>query len=192
MSRAKERQEKRNAAIYAAYCSDPSTTYRSLGEQFGISYERVRQVVAQMDLDAAVASRSVIRAAVDRTRLFEDFAHRAADARPCTMCGYWVLRGSGRRTCSPACARAFATSSVRFAVDEREWERHRGRMARYWLRKGTPIQRRHARRVLAGVASRRGRWHIPGSSASTTIKRMCPDKLSPVPRSRERGEATSN
>ena len=170
----------RDRRIYESYCSDPATTYRDLAKRFGLSHERIRQIVDRLGLPEAKASRDARRAIGEQQLAYEQFVRRAEQARPCVMCGYWVLRGRGR-TCSPACGVAYRTSSVRFAIDEAERSRHRERMARYWLKKGTETQKRHARRVLKGVATQRGRWHLPGSRTAETLRRFCPEKLPPPP-----------
>jgi hypothetical protein len=179
----------RDHAIYAEYCSNPAATYRSLGRRFGISHEGVRLIVIRIGLEGARSSRRELQQEIDRERLHQRFAASATEARPCVVCGSWVLRGRGAsRTCSSCCAEAYRTSSVRNVVDQGEWLKHRASIARYLLRKGTPVQKRHARRVLSGRAAVVGRWHVPGSTAAEVVGRLCPEKLPPAPGGHAEGE----
>lgn len=171
---------RRDSAIYANYCSDPAATYRRLGERYGVSHERVRQIIERHGLADAKAARTEARSRAERSAALEEFALRASRARPCVICGCWVLRGNGSgRTCSPGCGAAYRTSGVRFAIDPIARFRHRRAMARYWLRSGSPAERRHGARILAGLVEPKGRWHLPGSRTAEVIKRACPDKLPP-------------
>ncbi|MFN8232209.1 MAG: hypothetical protein U0V56_01580 [Actinomycetota bacterium] len=169
----------RDQAIYDAYTSDPRVTYRQLGKEFGLSHERVRQVIDRHGLPQARLTRALLQQRQRDEAQLRELAERVAEGRECRVCGCWILRGAAYVTCSSECARAYP--AIRNIVDTDVRERHRIQVAKSWLRNGTPVQRRYARRVLDGAVEPKGRWHQPGSRASELVKRLAPSKLPPAP-----------
>jgi hypothetical protein len=129
-------------------------TLQSIATPYGISRERVRQIVEQFyTREQAKKHRAAVRAmrdeAVDR--------YRRSIAPPCKVCGepsVRSLRAAKYLTCSPRCARAWQAFAQ--ADDEEASNRHRVYLARSILRHQEgkkPSQVAWAKRIVAAVES---------------------------------------
>ena len=178
-SQAGENPEPDRQAILAAYLLDATASLRSIGKRFGRSHEWIRQIVDELvGPEEARAIRARVKEEAERERIYDEFRIRADRARPCKVCSAWVLRGNGKLvTCSAECAVIYTTSSARNYFNDAAWTNHRDAQARYWLRNGTPEQKVFATNYLAGRVKPNGRWYLPGSKASETVKRIAPERL---------------
>jgi hypothetical protein len=153
----------RDRAIVEAFDDDPTLTLEEVGDRYGITRERVREILVQ---HGRVSGRKRLQARAEE-RLFRQFAERARSAVPCAVCGSWVLRRTrtGRKkTCSSECTRLW--NEVRFSIDEEERERQRYATATWVVEHADRVPANrviHAMRVLTGDAEERGRWTISGS-----------------------------
>lgn len=167
-------------------------TLQEIGEKFGVSRERVRQVLASRQATSIGHQvRREQREQAVQEGLYAKFAELAKEATPCAVCGYWVLRPfryrnpdsiigpngkplaqKPKRTCSPECAEAWRV--LRYHLDPDYRDRHRKAVARVLLRththKGrstnyTLSQQRYAVKILNNKPYQRQEqtYVIPGS-----------------------------
>jgi hypothetical protein len=107
-------------------------TYAQVGRDYGVSRQRIHQIVSKHDPKAAQIGMAVRRAA---TREQRETALRTilAELPPCRVCFGPIQRLPGcpdarAHTCSPRCANLWQIA--RFHLDENEWRRLRVAMAR--------------------------------------------------------------
>jgi endogenous inhibitor of DNA gyrase (YacG/DUF329 family) len=124
---------------FARYVQGES--FRGIAKDEGCSYEYVRVVLyATFGKEVVAKARELFREKMARieeeqARIEEEAL--AATAEPCPVCGHPNIRGTRSEsfvTCSPACARVWAGSSLRYQIDEERYERHRRQMAESILR----------------------------------------------------------
>lgn len=135
---------------------------RAIGADYGITGERVRQVLAMLDPEAFQRRREEKRrrAEAERARLY---AERVADNEPCVVCGTFPDTPR-QRTCSPWCAEAWESMAVRRLFDPHQCERHNRVIALGHLEREDGSVR-HALNILSGNVRSHGRWLLPGSKA---------------------------
>lgn len=158
---------------------DTELTLAAVGREYGLTRERVRQIAAMFDPDGS--RRAAHKARVQRIRetkraaaQWRELKRRAKAARPCAVCGSWVLR-KAQVTCSQECAEAWPT--LRFHLDPVFRARHRARIARWYLAhpgKVTRSQLNWAKKVLAGepMHQSQGRWTLPGSRPQQLLEQL--------------------
>lgn len=153
-------------------------TYTQIGAKYGVSRERVRQVLAKTGFDGRAAKARANRERIEAERLSKCLAvmQRAIDEdRKCTICGAWVLRKGPAKTCSQACAELLR-GDARLYVRPEQREQHRFNVAKSILRnpKGKrPSQIAWAKRMLSDnppPANRR--FSVPGSRASEAARKL--------------------
>lgn len=165
--------------MFNAFISGKAVNH--VAKEFDVSTSRVYVIIDGFDPDGSLRKMHRLRLALDRR--FEDFRMRAEGARPCKVCGCWVLTGSRRVTCSKECSEIWRTSSARYILDPDFRDQLREATARYRLadesrhRKGDLA---HAKNVLAGAVRQRHRWHLSGSKASRAVATVRPDLLPPA------------
>jgi hypothetical protein len=147
---------------------DKGLTLEQVGGRYGLTRERVRQIVARLDPQAK-ATRTRILAEHERDR-------RLAEAHPCRVCGKPVLRGRRAQTCSPKCAEDWRV--VRYQLDPEHHRRFRQVQARSILRnprKHPPGQLSWARAILTGNAAPNRRFVVEGSRSAQVLERVAPE-----------------
>jgi hypothetical protein len=155
-------------------------TLQTVGDRFGISRERVRQIAKAAGLDVPT-----LRAAQKKGRAEKRQAERdaATITAVCKVCGKpFGTLDLKRVTCSRDCA--VALSRGRRYIDADYYERQRVSSARYVAshpeRYSAP-RVNYALRVVAGDVSARGRWVIDGSKVTEALRRVGRDDLLPSP-----------
>lgn len=151
-------------------------TLSAMGKEFGVTRERIRQILADhLGKDGMAAAKeqniAVHAAAARATREVAQLAkllRRIESARPCVVCKSWVLRGESRSTCSSECARVWVTGG-RLQTPEGH-HAHRLAVARTILREPTtnrPSKVAWAKRMLSDdPPPPNRRFIVPGSKAS--------------------------
>jgi lambda repressor-like predicted transcriptional regulator len=170
------------------------TSLRALGRRYGLSGERVRQVLEQAypgigeKANAARMERSAAlkasRAAEQESRRIEAEKH----APPCAVCLRTNIRAvhdSRVITCSPGCAEAWRI--LRYYLDEDYAEIHRKNMADWILRQPegavNPTQIRYAERVRSGQIGPLERYGVqPGSKSEELLRKYRPELLAELQR----------
>jgi hypothetical protein len=140
-------------------------TLASIGRDYAVTRERVRQIVCQLDPAARrkhVASRERQREAeAERLR-----AERAEDNGPCRVCGSPNEGRARSATCSSWCSEAWTHITVRRLLDPDQWQSHTRQLALSNIEhSNNPYDVRSAIRTIAGTKRSHGRWLIPGSKA---------------------------
>lgn len=132
-----------------------------LANRFGVSRERVRQI---LHADGAFRRWRELR---DWLPIETEFIARAKQAKPCVLCGCWVLR-KGTLTCSEGCAADWPI--IRYHLDPDYREKHRILAARWTAAHPDKVDLgtlRFAQRILAGEqGSARKGWVQPSSKAA--------------------------
>lgn len=160
-------------------------TLREVGEEYGISTERVRQILRETGHESrAQESRKKRQEQQAQERLFAEFAKLAETAKPCRVCGYWVLRRGKDRvdkrqtiTCSADCAESWRV--LRRIIDPTWYRRHQKMLANHIL--GLPDGHSHKRatsirwahKVIAGDYGdeTQARYVLPGSKTEQLAKK---------------------
>lgn len=154
---------------------DEGLTLREVGNRYGLSHERIRQIATAQD-PGAKETRRRLKAAKRAEQRRRELDRRLADAEPCRICGKPVLRGRNRLTCSPSCADSWRV--VRYQLDPEFHKRFRRTQARWILRnprKHAPGQVSWARSVLTRDKEPNRRFLVPGSRTAQVLKRVAPD-----------------
>jgi hypothetical protein len=146
-------------------------TLEAVGRDYGVTRERVRQVVVALDPDGGRDGQRLRRALrVEQETVTAEVRSVQAALRngPCRTCTGPVTRATrskrpGKVTCSPRCAALW--SACRMHLDEDEHRRHALAQARWVLANSAdPTRRRSAERTLNGQRVQdHGRWTIAGS-----------------------------
>lgn len=162
-----QRSDQRREAIAARYAT--GETMESIGFDYGISRERVRQLLADVGITGAEAA-----AQRRDARALEELMRRCESAQPCAVCGAWVLWRRASRACSPECVVAWNNTAVRYQLDAEFREDHRRRQAKSILRHAdnrTASQVAWATRMLSDTPPQRNRsYTVPGSKASEALE----------------------
>jgi transcriptional regulator with XRE-family HTH domain len=150
-------------------------TTREVGDHYGVSGERIRQIVGRVDpraIPAGAAARAVRRreqeAAATQARL--------AALGPCRVClGPMQRVGLGERTitCSERCADLWRR--VRYHLDERQHETHRRIVARSVLARPDhygPAKVASAQRYLAERPPPNRRFRIPNTKTAEALAQV--------------------
>lgn len=149
-------------------------TYEALGIMFGVTRERVRQILGENGIEPKIllAERKQQR---EDERKFIEFAQAASDARVCIVCEFWVLRRTGRTICSLKCSRIFKQNKHRL-----DFERFVVIQAKSILRHANarPVsavawaENTLARQAAGLPLSPNRQFSIPGSMASESLKEV--------------------
>jgi hypothetical protein len=150
--------------------ADPFLTYTAVAEEYGVSRERIRQIVPQGLEKSRTAERS-------RTRLELRLAARAqralAEDLRCDTCGSWILRRS-TSTCSRECREALDILRTFDDPDE-----HRRSMAQTYLNnpdRYSDVNVEWAKRMLGPNPPEKNRtFLVPGSKRAELIKKYRPE-----------------
>lgn len=141
-------------------------TMQEIADARGLTRQRIQQMLAslgQAGRDVQHQRMLAARAERDLQRLLQ----RCREAKPCDVCGAWVLRRSAR-TCSKTCADLWRTA--RHRMNDTQYQLHRMALARSVLRhaphhKWSEIQ--WARKMLSkNPPAPNRRYEIKGSKAS--------------------------
>lgn len=127
------------------------------GRELGISRAGVHLSIKKYFPELLITKQE--RAIVyQRELLLAELTRRLIAARPCCVCGSWVLRGEGYRiTCSSECAIDWGI--IRYHLDSEQRHSHQILIANWLLRNSTdPIKLRYARRFISGESKFVGRW----------------------------------
>lgn len=170
------KRKTRDQNIASAYATG-DVTLQELADKYGISRERVRQIVAKQDptMPARVMDkRKQRRRASDTEDEVDAMIAAAKHGAYCVMCGQLVTRrynypgndrGGFALTCSPECAEDYPV--VRDLIDEKRARARREAHANTVLAnpKGySDSQVRWAKRWKRGTAEMRTKsWFLPGS-----------------------------
>jgi hypothetical protein len=125
---------------------------RKIGDDVGLSHERVRMIILEHFPDAKAWKKSVSNNR-ENARDEQRLARLTAQAKPCRVCGKPNLRGvtGDYITCSHECARTWVEGG-RCYLDPEGYERHRLSLAKSILRhadRRRPSQVEWAKRYLA-------------------------------------------
>jgi transposase len=170
-SRLSPEQEARRNEIAEMVYNNPTMTLEQIGEKYGLTRERVRQLASQVDNERYVARRTFLRETADRERQEREERERP-DPRFCRVCG--VQLQSGRRRFCSARHYDIATKHLRYHVDDRYRIRHRTFVARWLLEHGDELDEKDRERQLTYAArvldpdvvqEEHGRWLTRGSKA---------------------------
>lgn len=160
------------------YLSDLDASMETIGQHYGVSRERIRQIISQIEPEA-----QEIRAALAREKellsLEAEFAAACqvalAEDRRCVVCDSWVLRsGNAYLTCSTECAEAWVLIRDVYEVDG---GRHRERCAKAILNNPKLYKEslvEWAQAVKDGSAPTR-RFVVEGSKRSEALKKFRPE-----------------
>lgn len=153
-------------------------TRGAIAALYGLSMDRVkdllvvhmpteeRRAIYRAECAAGVAERK-------SQRLLAELLRRCAQAKPCVVCRAWALRGPGRLTCSPECAKTWAIA--RLQLDENENEKHRRSLARMYLANPEKYSRHveWATLVLSdNPPPPNRRFVVPGSRAAAVLESL--------------------
>ncbi len=162
-------------------------TLQQIGNEFGLTRERIRQILKEEDPKYAARlnwRRRELKEEQERIQR-ETEAHKAGAW--CLVCGTLVLRKARGHvtlsqavkdrngfnlTCSSTCARKYEV--VKLQVNPQAWYNQRISYARSILRNAesrTGAEVRWAKRFLAGEATSRGRWTTKESKVRKTLDR---------------------
>lgn len=139
--------------IWNAAPDDVKPTLQEIGDQLGVTRERVRQI-----LRARGITMRQVREAENADRELRQLrlrfiaaCERALTRPPCKVCGAWVIRGGDATiTCSHECAQRWVKE--RYILDPEYHERHRLIQAQTYLRapeKYKPAHIEWAKRMLS-------------------------------------------
>jgi len=164
-----------------------------LGAQEGLTRSRVQQLLAPLLAAAGLTAQDVRRrllAQAHSEAALAELLERCASARPCEVCGAWVLRGGKRVTCSPACAEVWRKAW--WLVSEEEHQRHRLSVARSILRHPEgkkPSQLAWARQMLSDAPPPPNRRYVqPDSWAAAATRAVGLEPVRAVQSDEERAE----
>jgi hypothetical protein len=155
-------QGERIVALYRT-----GATLQEIGDRYGVSREAIRLVLARYGVTRrdGGAHRRISERQVNA------LVRRLVNAKPCRVCGYWILRtfNGKERTCSPECSRDWRV--LRYILDPAFREAHSLAVADWMIRHPEgypPAQVLHAMKVLLGEAGGVGamwgrRYVLPGS-----------------------------
>lgn len=178
LGRRKAREEKRrnrSEELLERYLA--GETLAAIGETEGLTRERVRQLIAEVDEKAAPKTQKIRQ----QEKVFLNFVERVKEVVPCTICGYWVLRRTRGKltdnpTCSPRCAEDWRIA--RYHLSEKVRTQIQ-RSAANWVVNHpthpsvTKERLTYSQKILAGEPIQsNGRWTIPGSQAAEVVKRL--------------------
>lgn len=132
------------AKIAEAFFRD-SVSMAEIGRRYGLTRERIRQIVEQADPSGVRRKERLERIAQEEAEaLFlkqeAELLRRAESATPCSVCGSWILRkvslaeNEMPRSCSPECAQMWNHGGLRYRIDPEEHAKHRISQARMYLR----------------------------------------------------------
>lgn len=146
------------------YAEDPDLTLADIGDRYGVTKERVRQWLAEVDPTAAERHRVAQRAARVAREAQAQRQEQLELARSweagvlCVVCE--GPRPSNRRTtCSLRCSRLW--KRARYNIDSEARDRHQLAVARHRVSHPETVsaaELEFAQRVLAGTAGSHGRW----------------------------------
>lgn len=151
----------------------------AVGAAYGLSAARVKDLLlVHMTADerrAITAWRHAVTLEERQAqRQLETLCQRMETAKPCVVCGAWVLRDPYYTTCSPECADAWVVSRYRLSDDHRE--RQRMQNARSILRHAEnrkPSEVEWAKRMLSdNPPPPNRRYALKGSRASEAVRRF--------------------
>lgn len=165
-------------------------TYQEIADRYGLTRERVRQLIKLTDPDAHTKHRALLDAAIaeredtKRTKkLLAQMQHALDNDLHCAVCGAWVIcRSGGNRenagflTCSPE--HAVVWPILKTAVNTEE---HRRQMARSILNHPettgkSPSKKPWAEAILGNSPPPKNRTYIvPGSNRAAIIKKYRPE-----------------
>jgi hypothetical protein len=157
-----------------------NVTLQMLGDEYGLTRERIRQIIALVYPNAASRKRQ-LQAARDKQRRNQEELEKVRQAREdnqrCVICGDLMLTRRQWRTCSPECSEAYMT--IRY-LPEISGNRHAVHVATSIIRhsekyKNTQIA--WAKRVLTadGDVAPNRRYLVPGSKSAETVRAYLPD-----------------
>lgn len=110
--RGRHRDAARIEAMVRAYMG--GATMQQVADEFNVTRQRVQQVLAREDIAGREMWSARTAAKHEDARLAE-LLRRTHSAKPCVVCGAWVLRKPGKTgTCSPNCAEVWKTYPPRF------------------------------------------------------------------------------
>lgn len=160
----------RRRAIADAYLLS-ARTLADVGREWGLTRERIRQCVEWADPTGQLKLERKVRIAFDTELAL--LLDRAAQAKPCLVCGSWVLRNPTFNTCSTECAQAWV--AARYHIDPERAERHRKACARSYLRrpdKYRPSVLAWAERMLSDNPPPKNRtFHYKDSRATKALEK---------------------
>lgn len=153
-------------------------TYQDIGDEYGVSRERIRQIIAEVAPNAFDQKRQHAEAEA-KAKEAAEFIEACLDAmlygRICAVCGSWVLRKRAEVTCSEECSDAWAVLRTLPEIDGGE---HRKAVARAILRHPDQYdddQIEHAIQVLEGKPPVRRRYLHKGSKRAEVVRRWRPE-----------------
>lgn len=150
--------------------ADPFLTYTAVAEEYGVSRERIRQLVPPLLEKQRKASRDQTRREL---KLAKRIRRALAENLRCKICDSWILRGS-TVTCSPECQEA---SSILRSFDDPD--EHRRNMAKSYLKnpdRYSPSIIEWSHQMLGPNPPERNRtFLVPGSRRAEVIKKYRPE-----------------
>jgi predicted nucleic acid-binding Zn ribbon protein len=158
----KAERKTRAASMFRSYVS--GNTLQEIGDQYGLTRERIRQILDRSYGDRVHFIRQVNKESDTRVRAKKS-------AKTCPVC----LREHNRSatTCSHRCSELHVLTRYRRDGDYRERHRiFRAKSVRKHKDKYTPDQVRHAEAILDGTARRytRARWHARSRAAAAVLE----------------------
>jgi hypothetical protein len=167
------------------------STLQEIGDLYGLTRERIRQVVEQRFPGTGKEARRRRMERADAAKAAQQAQEDAAiqarvdrgEAPPCKVCRKPNVRAltndNTSTTCGDECAQAWPL--LRYYLEEGNAEKHRMQMARWALTnpKAKPAQLAYARRVLAGEVTEPVK-HFgikAGSKVEALARRLRPDLL---------------
>lgn len=175
------------ATIAGRYIGGES--YAAIGRDYGVSRERIRQIVKEVQPDAKARRRALeaLNENVKAQRQAEAEAQRFIDRLQevidqdlrCATCGGWVIRDTGRddenKTCSSECAKAWV---VLKSFPEVAGDVHRNHMATSILgnkEKYSDAEIEWAQRMQEDAPPPNRRWVQEGSRRAEVLKKYRPE-----------------
>ena len=153
-------------------------TLAYIGHEFGITRERVRQLLNLVDPDhtqKAVLYRQRLRKRQASAVMDQQLIERIRVKKRCRVCLAYVLRGKNV-TCSSMCAELWTSAAVRFAIDDEAYAAHRINRAKTVLKNkdnyGYQTRKsllRHARRVVSGENTEPNRRYLVKNSLTSYL-----------------------
>lgn len=154
----------RNIELVKRIVEDNDTTLASIGREYSLSRERVRQLVNRIDPEGYEDRKRRIEEIREQKRA-EREARRQFVPFECSCCGTLVTNTRRKNYCGDDC-RVLMSQTLRYHIDPEYKERHRGYVSRWVLDnqdKVAPTMVNHAQRVLNGDAETRGSWFTKDS-----------------------------
>ena len=165
----------RNADIIRRF--EAGELYESIGNSYGLTRERVRQIANKYGADRGKRERAKAEQALDK-RLEALKKKLLCAPGPCLICGCWIVRSYNYLTCSEECGEIWL--KVRYHIDEdtrRKWQR---RQAKYILahpEKHAESRVRFARKIARGEQPRPNRRFVVSESMLQALRKLPADQI---------------